>query len=427
MDFDLKTVFERISELVDVVYLTDIEEDTYTTLKDNSLFRGVFGLSGSYRDMMDILMENTASRMIAESKMYSVFLQRTGELKGKFSKNVRIHFGDTDYYYHISNYSLDDHRCAVLLTEADESEYISEIHGDEKANVIKSAYLFSMIVDLIADTCSNLDMSETSDHPVNEPDISFSQWRLMIVNMIHPDFQDLFNRSTDPEYLKKYLSENLTKSFECLMANLEGEYIWVKLVFNRMNTGNPDDFRLLFVVENIHESHMQLMDNLKKYEERAVTDSLTGLFNHGRIEAELSHILEKCRAEGKPVSLIMFDIDHFKRVNDTFGHAAGDYVLKTFSETAKNHLCSCGCVLGRWGGEEFLGVCAGVNEDDMYSTAEELRRKIEAFEFETVGHITSSFGVISVKENETAAEAFERIDKALYDAKHGGRNRVVRG
>ena len=63
----------------------------------------------------------------------------------------------------------------------------------------------------------------------------------------------------------------------------------------------------------------------------------------------------------------------------------------------------------------------------MYSTAEELRKKIESLEFETVGHITSSFGVISVKENETAAEAFERIDKALYDAKHGGRNRVVIG
>lgn len=74
-----------------------------------------------------------------------------------------------------------------------------------------------------------------------------------------------------------------------------------------------------------------------------------------------------------------------------------------------------------------LGVCAGVNEDDMYSTAEELRKKIEALEFETVGHITGSFGVISVKENETATEAFERIDKALYDAKHGGCNRVVRG
>ena len=427
MDLDLKKVFERISEIVDVVYITNTESDTYVSLKDNERFREIFGTTGSYRKMMNIFMENTAGKAITDSKQYSVFLQESGSFKDRFSKNVKMRIGENEFFYHMSNYCLDDKNSALLITETDESEYILETHGDEKANVIRSAYLFSMVVDLVSDKCSSMDMSETSDNPLNELDIAFSQWRTIILNMIHPDFHEKFTSHTEPEYLKSCLKDNITTSFECLMANLDGEFIWVKLIFNRVDTGNSEDFTLLFIVENIHDSHMRIINELRKYEEKANCDSLTALYNHGRIESELSSALSKCRSEGKPISLIMFDIDHFKRVNDIFGHAAGDYVLKTLSKTADEYLSSCGCVLGRWGGEEFLGVCAGVNEDDMYSTAEELRKKIESLEFETVGHITSSFGVISVKENETAAEAFERIDKALYDAKHGGRNRVVIG
>ena len=123
----------------------------------------------------------------------------------------------------------------------------------------------------------------------------------------------------------------------------------------------------------------------------------------------------------------MLDIDHFKKVNDTFGHAAGDAVLKKFASIAKENLKACNCDLGRWGGEEFLGICKETAGDKMAEIAEKLRKIIEDTEFETVGHITSSFGVIEVSDGESAKEAFERLDAALYKAKETGRNKVVRG
>lgn len=301
------------------------------------------------------------------------------------------------------------------------------MRSDEKVNVIKSAYLFSMYCDLVSDKCSNMDMSEVDNNPINALDITYSQWRDTIVNMFLPEDKDAFRKFTDPEELKTTLDYHRSKSMDCQMMNLEGQFIWVKLIFNRVDTGDNDEFRVVFVVEDIHESHMRLMEALKKYENMAMTDSLTGLLNHGRIDAVLRECLEKCRAEKRALSLIMFDIDHFKKVNDTFGHAAGDIVLKKFAETAKKHLAKYKGTTGRWGGEEFVGVCENISLDNISDIAEELRKIIESYEFETVGKVTSSFGVIEVNSTETADEAFERLDAALYRAKTEGRNRVIKG
>lgn len=181
------------------------------------------------------------------------------------------------------------------------------------------------------------------------------------------------------------------------------------------------------MVEDIHESHTRLMENLKKFEKLANNDSLTGLLNHGRIESEITLCIEKCHSESRPASLIMLDIDYFKQVNDTYGHAMGDYVLKTFSSMVNKHLISYGGKLGRWGGEEFIGICENITGDKMTEIAEELRVMISKYKFETVEKITSSIGVIEVNADESSLVAFKRVDAALYKAKNSGRNKVVRG
>ncbi|MBP0978037.1 MAG: GGDEF domain-containing protein, partial [Oscillospiraceae bacterium] len=114
-------------------------------------------------------------------------------------------------------------------------------------------------------------------------------------------------------------------------------------------------------------------------------------------------------------------------VNDTYGHAVGDDVLKKFSKTCEKFLDPEKCKLGRWGGEEFIGIYKGITGDEIEKLAEELRSVIEKRGFDMVGHITSSFGVIEVYSDESAEDAFKRVDEALYAAKQGGRNRVVRG
>lgn len=427
MKYSIEEIQKKIFDTVDVIYVSDITEDKYTALRTDSFFSSLLGEEGSYQDMMNTFMERSIDKKVAASNEYSVFFKEAGIFAGRFSKKCRFSMNGTDRTVHITNIPFEETMSAILINYVEEEAYISESRADEKVNTIKSAYLFSMCCDLVKDTCSNMDMSEVDDNPVNELNISFTQWRGTIVNMIWPDDQQAFNEFTDPEFLKANLDYHRSRSIDCQMINLEGQYIWVKLIFNRIETGDDSDFRVVFVVEDIHESHQRLVKDLKKYETMAMKDSLTGLLNHGHIESALTESLEKCRGENKPVSLILLDIDHFKRVNDTYGHATGDAVLKKFSALSRDHLKQYGVQLGRWGGEEFLGIFENTDGDMTEKIAEELRSKTEQSEFETVGKITCSIGVIQVNEDEAHESAFVRLDSALYRAKENGRNRVVRG
>lgn len=141
------------------------------------------------------------------------------------------------------------------------------------------------------------------------------------------------------------------------MKNLNGVYIWVKLIFSRAATTNEDDFRFVFMVQNIHETSIKLFDTLKEYEELASKDTLTSIFNHGRIETEINNFIEAFNSNGAPVSYMMIDIDHFKTVNDKFGHSTGDIVLKQFIDLIVELIKDYNIKIGRWGGEEFVCVC----------------------------------------------------------------------
>ena len=109
-----------------------------------------------------------------------------------------------------------------------------------------------MYVDLIKDSTSSINVSEISKDSMHY-EVSYSTWRNTIVNMFLPEDQNLFLERTAPEYLKKTLLPGKTASFDCQMKNLEGVFIWVKLIFSRAQTTNEDDFRFVFMVQNIHQ------------------------------------------------------------------------------------------------------------------------------------------------------------------------------
>ena len=426
MILEKEKVFQTIYDSMDAIFVADSAADKFEIIKDNGRFTKIFGAEGSYKQMMKEFMKGTIDKRVSEGGVYSVFFDQASGFMGRLSKKAKMHYEGEDFYFQFNNLPVDENRNIILITYIDEDAYFTESRGDVKTQAMKSAYLFSMFVDLVEDSCSNMDMSEIDSDPVNSLRISFSDWRSQIVNMIDPQQHDEFMRFTDIEYLKNNVEFKKTKSREFYMMNLEGQFKWVNLIFSRIDTGYENDHKLVFVVEDNSEAHDRttkgLETELKKFQKLSKYDSLTGLLNHGNIE----EILAKCLAE-KPLSLIMLDIDHFKKVNDTFGHAAGDAVLKKFASIAKENLKAFNCDIGRWGGEEFLGICTKTSGDKMEEAAEKLRKIIEDTEFETVGHITSSFGVIEVLEGENAKQAFERLDAALYKAKETGRNRVIRG
>lgn len=163
----------------------------------------------------------------------------------------------------------------------------------------------------------------------------------------------------------------------------------------------------------------------KELEVLSVTDKLTNISNRRQIDETLHLETEKSSRYDNPLSIILIDIDHFKRVNDTYGHQIGDEVLKSVAKIMKNNIRKIDFI-GRFGGEEFMIICPETGKDGAMSLAEDIRRKVEEHTFDTVNRVTISLGVTTYdKERDDASSLFKKCDAALYLAKDAGRNRVV--
>ena len=156
----------------------------------------------------------------------------------------------------------------------------------------------------------------------------------------------------------------------------------------------------------------------------AYTDSLTKIYNRLHFAHFLDAEIDKVKRYGGKFSIIFFDLDHFKEVNDTYGHSVGDEVLACITEIVSGANRSAD-IFARYGGEEFIILTPETDISGALIHAERLRNDIDKFKFNTVGHITSSFGVTEFNaEIDSVETLFDRVDKALYQAKELGRNRV---
>lgn len=170
-----------------------------------------------------------------------------------------------------------------------------------------------------------------------------------------------------------------------------------------------------------------LFESLSKYIETEVNyrqmylDPLTKIGNRYQIDKILTSRLDE--AAEVPFSILFFDIDHFKAVNDQFGHLVGDRVLQELVKVVLNELDD-GMEFGRWGGEEFIIIFPDPERHALIS-AEKIRKAIETHEFEKVGQVTVSFGVTSYTEGDTVQSILGRADSKLYVSKETGRNRVT--
>ncbi|MBB4196731.1 hypothetical protein CCR94_11945 [Rhodoblastus sphagnicola] len=153
------------------------------------------------------------------------------------------------------------------------------------------------------------------------------------------------------------------------------------------------------------------------------TDVLTGAWNRRHFEEVVVAELERGVRHRQPVSLVLFDIDHFKRINDTYGHQAGDLVLRELVSVVRATIRSID-MLFRWGGEEFVVIAASTGYRGSAALAEKIREAVETHLFQGVGSVTVSLGVAERLAPESAETWFRRLDDALYLAKNNGRNRV---
>ena len=237
---------------------------------------------------------------------------------------------------------------------------------------------------------------------------------------IHPD---------DAKWVRQVLLEHIEGQRERYQAdyrlrNRNGHYLWVHdrgRVCERDAQGKAT--RLVGMVHNItdQKTHELMLQN------QASQDPLTGLLNRRECDAVLGRQLDLCRRLKVSLGLCFFDLDHFKRVNDEFGHAVGDKVLQRVATTIAQEVRSTD-YLFRWGGEEFLLLCTDTPLPELLALAEKLRARLARINWQDIANLTSitcSFGMASFPEHAGDVETlFIAADTALYRAKAHGRNRV---
>jgi len=158
-------------------------------------------------------------------------------------------------------------------------------------------------------------------------------------------------------------------------------------------------------------------------ENKVLHDKLTQAYSREYFDMNYRVMIEESRISGEKLGFMMLDIDHFKKVNDTYGHNVGDDVLKKLVSVVKKSI-RFNDILIRWGGEEFIILTLVNSTDNLYTIAEYIRKNVERAYFKSVKHITISIGITFYRENENIRDTIKRADDALYKAKNSGRNRI---
>lgn len=153
-------------------------------------------------------------------------------------------------------------------------------------------------------------------------------------------------------------------------------------------------------------------------------DQLTAIYNRVKLDQMIERIFFNFNKYNNKFSMILFDIDHFKMINDNYGHNIGDMILVSLTKLVKEYLRA-DDIFVRWGGEEFVILLQETELAESTKLASRLRAKIDNHVFEQIGNLTCSFGVTEVAVGDTKELLFDRVDKALYEAKANGRNKVV--
>jgi diguanylate cyclase (GGDEF)-like protein len=181
---------------------------------------------------------------------------------------------------------------------------------------------------------------------------------------------------------------------------------------------------VLYLQDYTMKHEQQVRKSNEKLQGMVIRDGMTGLFNHSFMEQLISDAINRSKRSKNPLSLLMIDVDSFKRINDTFGHNAGDEALKHLAKLLEASKRSTD-YLGRWGGDELLLLLTDTNLQGAISLAEKLRNLVENHAFSSGRHLTISLGASEYNSPDDVAGFVGRADAAMYRAKRGGRNRVA--
>ena len=246
-----------------------------------------------------------------------------------------------------------------------------------------------------------------------------------LLNMIYEeDRKEIFNCIKNLE--TRTISQNGNITFRVLVSK---HLKWFKIeyrVFYSQNDKLEEVFIVAQDITSFKTLEIALKESNEKFKRIAVIDHLTGAFNRAHFDKEIKKELSNYNRYNHIFSILLLDIDHFKRINDKFGHNEGDRVLVQFSKIIQSQLRETD-VFARWGGEEFVVLIPNVDKVNSAYVGEKLRKAIEDFHFSEKYNITCSIGIAEVEKGDENLTIFNRVDNALYCAKENGRNIVKIG
>ena len=214
------------------------------------------------------------------------------------------------------------------------------------------------------------------------------------------------------EFLRDKLNYNFLSELSAIdWLAKSGEF---EIFYQMLSTSKKKRMRVKFFIKEKEE-----------IKSKADHDALTKIYNRVKFDAVFPMVVDKALLHDEPFTLILFDIDHFKSVNDTHGHNVGDKVLVELARLVNMSLREKNDIFARWGGEEFVVLSRFTTNKEAELIANQLRKDIESYHFEVVQKVTCSFGVTQFQANDSKNDIFQRVDEALYEAKDNGRNQVI--
>jgi len=334
------------------------------------------------------------------------FITDTSELNGK-KVAVGKGFTSTKYlensYKDINYIEVKDIDKALLLLEAGEVYAVVEVLPVLAYHIKKNGY-------------SNIKISGKTEFIFDVQ---------MMVRKDYPALVSIINHEMD-EITKEKKEEILNQWFsvEYIKINYTGLFYLGAMLFLMVLFWIYREVILKKYNKNLNNLLAQLEEKNLLLEKLSITDKLTGLNNRVKLDEMLALNFDMFLRYENIFSIILLDIDDFKKINDEFGHLAGDEVLKVFAKILSKNIRTTD-ILGRWGGEEFMIISPETDTVGASKLAHILKEKIDVHVFKDIGKITGSFGVAQIDNGETMKEVVAAADKALYSAKNSGKDRVV--
>lgn len=253
-DNKIQAVLNKLYPRISGLYLIVPQEGTYEELQADDFLKEYLAHTGTLSEAYRLLFSSSKKSSDTIASNYDAFTDETLFEKDNFSGSLDLE--NRRYNFHILKIADNE---SVLM-------FFENIHGLQsdkfeklKMDTIQENYLFSMIVDLKNDTCKNSTTTELSVDRQDYLDIKYSQWRYMIANMFLPDDKSMFLMMSEPEYIIRQLEQEKLFKFEIQMQNMQGEYIWVRLMFNRMKGFSREYPVFVYTVQDIHEDMIRLL------------------------------------------------------------------------------------------------------------------------------------------------------------------------